>query len=78
MSTSKNIHTSSGIFTSVIGETEHRNYMRLQAAYGVAQRGGTAYPLHNEAHRIRLVSDVNILSSQEHRQLVFSEIVFSN
>lgn len=78
MNTSKNTYTLSNVFTNLIGEIQHRQYIRLQAAYGVAQRGGVVFPLFEERHQARLVSDINILSAREHRQLVFSESIFSN
>lgn len=78
MNTSKHIHSLSNVSTNLIGETRHRHYISLQAAYGVAQRGGVVFPLFEDKHNARLVSDVNILSSREHRQLVFSESIFSN
>jgi hypothetical protein len=78
MNTSKNTYTFSNVFTNLIGEIQHRQYIRLQAAYGVAQRGGVVFPLFEERHQARLVSDINILSAREHRQLVFSESIFSN
>lgn len=78
MNTSKHTYTLSNVSANLIGELQHRQYLRLQAAYGVAQRGGVVLPLFEEKHNTRLVSDVNILSSREHRQLVFSESIFSN
>lgn len=78
MNTSKHTYTLSNVSRNLIGELQHRRYIQLQAAYGVAQRGGVVFPLYEEKHSKRLVSDVNILSSREHRQLVFSESIFSN
>ncbi len=78
MNTSKHTYALSNVSSNLIGELQHRHYIRLQAAYGVAQRGGVVFPLYEEKHNKRLVSDVNILSSREHRQLVFSESIFSN
>jgi len=75
-----NKHTSSNIPVSnnLIGETIHRTFLNLQAAYGFAQRGGVKFPYPGEIHSKRLVSEVNLLTSHENRQLVFSESVFSN
>ncbi len=78
MNTSRNTYTLANVSTNLIGEIQHRQYIRLQASYGVAQRGGVIFPLFEEKHNARLVSDINILSSREHRQLVFSESIFSN
>lgn len=71
----KSINTTT---TNLIGNEQYRYFINLQAAYGIAQRGGVKHPLLNKAHQKRLVSDVNILSSLENRQLIFSEIIFSN
>jgi hypothetical protein len=78
MNTSKHTHTLSNTSKNLIGELQHRHYIQLQAAYGVAQRGGVVFPLFEEKHNKRLVSDVNILSPREHKQLIFSESIFSN
>lgn len=78
MNTSKNTYTLANVSRNLIGEAQHRHYISLQAAYGVAHRGGVVFPLYEEKHNTRLVSDVNLLSPREHRQLVFSETVFSN
>lgn len=78
MNTSKNTYTLANVSTNLIGEVQHRHYISLQAAYGVAQRGGVVFPLYEEKHNARLVSNVNLLSSREHRQLVFSETILSN
>lgn len=78
MNTSKNTYTVSNTRVNLIGEPQHRNYIRFQAAYGVAQRGGVVFPLFEEKHHQRLVSNINILSAREHRRLVFIESVFSN
>jgi hypothetical protein len=64
--------------TNLIGEDRHRHFLFLQAGYGFAQRGGVAFPFPSEAHSRRLVSEVNILTSTENKQLIFSESIFSN
>ncbi len=78
MNTFRNTYTLANVSTNLIGEIQHRQYIRLQAMYGVAHRGGVLVRLFDEKHLARLVSDINILSSREHRQLVFSESIFSN
>lgn len=64
--------------TNLIGEKNHRYFLKLQSAYGFAQRGGVQFPYASDEHNKRLVSDVNILTSQEQKHLVFSESIFSN
>lgn len=64
--------------TNLIGEDRHRHFLALQASYGFAQRGGVAFPSQSQLHNKRLVSTVNILTSTENKQLIFSESIFSN
>ena len=75
-----NKHTDLKIATStnLIGENSHRNYLTVQAAYGFAQRGGVQFPYISSSHANRLISNINILTSKENKQLVFSESIFSN
>ena len=78
MNSNKNIQTTTQTTTNLIGESRHRHFLKLQAAYGFSQRGGVSFPYASEEHSKRLVSDVNILTSSENKQLVFSESIFSN
>lgn len=78
MNTNKHTHLKNATSTNLIGETSHRNYLTVQAAYGFAQRGGVQFPYISSSHATRLVCDVNILTSKENKQLVFSESIFSN
>lgn len=78
MNSNKQFKTIIPVSDNLIGNEQYRYFINLQAAYGIAQRGGVKYPLLNTAHQKRLVSDVNLLSSNERRQLIFSEVIFSN
>lgn len=79
MKTNKPTYTISTIKSNnLIGEAGHKQFIELQAAFGIAQRGGVKFPFSNEVHTKRLVSDINILSSFENKQLIFSEVIFSN
>ncbi len=78
MNSNKHTQTTTQTTTNLIGETRHRHFLKLQSAYGFAQRGGVQFPYSTNIHSKRLVSDVNILSSQENKQLIFSESIFSN
>ena len=78
MNSKNHISTKTITTANLIGETRHRNFLDLQAAFGIAQRGGVVYPSFDQAHSKRLASDVNILSSSENRELIFSESIFSN
>lgn len=78
MKTNRNFNTTDITTNNLIGETSHRHFLELQATFGFAQRGGVKFPLGNTNHNKRLASDVNILNSQEHKQLIFSEVIFSN
>jgi hypothetical protein len=63
--------------TNLIGEPVHKRFLEIQTIYGFAQRGGIAIPLNAQAERI--ISDVNILNSQEVKNLIiFSETIFNN
>ncbi len=64
--------------TNLIGDINHRHFLKLQSAFGFAQRGGVQYPYASNEHNKRLVSNVNILSSFENKHIVFSETIFSN
>jgi hypothetical protein len=64
--------------TNLIGDTTHRDFLELQATYGFAQRGGTVFQNTNASHANRLVSDVNILTPYERKQIIFSLPVFNN
>jgi hypothetical protein len=63
---------------NLIGDTTHRDFLELQATYGFAQRGGTVFQNTNASHAKRLVSDVNIVTSYETKQIIFSLPVFNN
>ena len=78
MNTDHNSRTQKYIPANLIGQPEHRRYIRLQAAYGVSHRGGVVCPFSDSKHAGRLVSNINLLSSGEHRQIIFSESVLSN
>jgi hypothetical protein len=63
---------------NLIGDDTHRDFLELQATYGFAQRGGTVFQNTNASHTNRLVSDVNILTQYERKQIIFSLPVFNN
>ncbi|MBC7696677.1 MAG: hypothetical protein H7141_14665 [Burkholderiales bacterium] len=63
---------------NLIGESRHRHFLKLQAAYGFSQRGGVSFPDASQEHSKRLVSKVNILTSSENKHLIFSESIFNN
>ena len=78
MNSNKHIHTKIVTSTNLIGESNHRNYLTVQADYGFAQRGGVQFPYISSSHATRLISDVNILTCSENKNLIFSESIFSN
>ncbi len=78
MNSNKYTYTKTVSTANLIGENAHRTFLGLQAAYGFAQRGGVQFPDLAEIHSTRLVNDINILSSWENKQLIFSESIFSN
>lgn len=71
-------HTSALIATNLLGQEAHKDFLALQTDFGIAQRGG-AYPFNIiPSHVNRLTSDVNLLTSIEKKQLIFSGTIFNN
>lgn len=77
MSTHKTNHTA---FTqdNLLGNPQHRQFLNLQASYGIAQRGGTQLPAFSNVQHTRLVSNINLLDKSETQKLIFSEVIISN
>lgn len=71
------MNSNKSIYNSKINKN-FQKFILIQASYGIAQRGGVKYPSLQNFHTPRLVNDVNILTSQENKQLIFSETIFSN
>ncbi len=73
-------NTNNKIFSSknVIGLTEHRNFIEVQAIYGIAQRGGSNTTGFSNKQTKRLVSDINLLEKTELKRLIFGESIFGN
>lgn len=64
--------------TNLIGDINHKGFLELQAAYGIAQRGGSVILNLSNNHAKRISSDVNLLSSFETKKLIFNEITYNN
>ena len=64
--------------TNLIGNQNHKQFLKLQSTYGIAQRGGAIIPTFSVNHSKRIVSDVNLLSTKEVKQLIFNETIYSN
>ncbi|MEO6301816.1 MAG: hypothetical protein ABIP51_01465 [Bacteroidia bacterium] len=63
---------------NLIGDDAHKDYLAVQAEFGIAQCGGV-YPFNTiPSHVNRLTSDVNLLTSLEKKQLIFSGTIFNN
>lgn len=74
----KQKHTSTLIASNLLGNEAHKDFLALQTEFGIAQRGG-AYPFNIiPSHLNRLTSDVNLLTSLEKKQLIFSGTIFNN
>ena len=71
------MNSNQSIYNSKINKN-FQKFILIQASYGIAHRGGVKYPTLQNFHAPRLVNDVNILTSQENKQLIFSETIFSN
>lgn len=78
MNSNKYTNTKNENSINLIGENNHRNFLKLQVAYGFAHRGGVSFPFPSQLHNKRLINSVNILTSVENKQLVFSESIFCN
>ena len=74
-----NIYNNKIIATqNVLGQIEHRNFIEVQAIFGIAQRGGSKLPGFSRRHSKRITTDVNLLGRAELRSLIFGESIFSN
>lgn len=74
----KQKYTSALNTINLLGEEAHKDYLALQTEFGIAQRGG-AYPFNIiPSHVNRLTSNVNLLTSVEKKQLIFSGTIFNN
>lgn len=71
MSTHKYTGTKISITQNLMGHEDHRIHLQLQAEYGLSQKGGMQFPFADEIHNKRLISDINILTSKENKQLIF-------
>lgn len=78
MNNRKSKHTNTLISQNLIGEESHRNFLEVQANFGIAQRGGAFSFNIIPTHLNRLASDVNFLTSHEKKQLIFSGTIFNN
>ncbi len=71
-------NTKAFISKNLIGDEAHKDFLAIQAEFGAAQHGG-AYPFNlTTSHVNRLISDVNILTSLEKKQMIFSGTIFTN
>jgi hypothetical protein len=64
--------------TNLIGNINHKGFLELQSAYGIAQRGGSIISNFSDNHAKRISNDVNLLSKDETRKLIFNETIYSN
>ena len=64
--------------TNLLGDINYKGFLELQAAYGVAQRGGSIISNFSTNHTKRIASDVNLLSKNETKQLIFNETIYNN
>lgn len=64
--------------TNLIGDINHKGFLELQSAYGIAQRGGSIISNLSNNHAKRISADVNLLSKDETKKLIFNEIIYSN
>ncbi len=62
---------------NILGNEDHRSFLKTQAEYGFAQRGG-CFPIAFRSQAKRLVADLNLLCYNEIKQLIHSEIIYKN
>jgi hypothetical protein len=78
MNNNRSKYTKALVNNNLIGDQLHLEFLEVQAEFGIAQRGG-AFPFNIiPNHLNRLASDVNLLTSQEKKQLIFSGTIFNN
>lgn len=78
MNNNRSKNTKALVNNNLIGDQLHREFLEVQAEFGIAQRGG-AFPFNIIPNHVnRLASDINLLSSQEKKQLIFSGTIFNN
>ena len=63
---------------NLIGDQSHRSIIEVQAKFAIAQRGGAFACNIIPNHVNKLASDINLLTSQEKKQLIFSGTIFNN
>jgi len=73
-----NTHKNIIAAANLIGQTEHRNFIELQAAFVIAQRGGSGLPGFSKHHVKRISRNANLLNSAELKSLIFGENNFNN
>jgi hypothetical protein len=66
------------IHKNLLGEPLHRNFLSLQAEFGIAQRGGVYHSGFNLKQANTLVDERIFLNPSERKQLIFSEPIFNN
>jgi hypothetical protein len=64
--------------TNLLGDINHKGFLELQSAYGIAKRGGSVISNLSNNHAKRISADVNLLSKDETRKLIFNETIYSN
>ncbi|MEI8137254.1 MAG: hypothetical protein WCH21_08020 [Bacteroidota bacterium] len=78
MKNNKSNHKTTVQKENLIGDESHREYLEVQSEFGIAQRGGV-FPFHLiPTHVKRLASDINLLTSLEKKQLIFSGTISNN
>lgn len=77
MQPNKNVQTQFATI-NLINDPTFQSFLRVQQAYGIAQRGGAKIPFVNGTHLERISSDVNILGSSELNVIIFENFISKN
>ena len=78
MNNNRSKYTKALVNNNLIGDQSHRDFLEVQSEFGIAQRGG-AFPFNIIPNHVnRLASDINLLTSEEKKQLIFSGTILNN
>lgn len=72
----KKSYTSNYKINNLIGDSGFKQFLFVQSKLGIAIRGGSI--INNKNLERRITDDINILSSEENKQIVLKEIIISN
>lgn len=63
---------------NLLKEKEFKSFLKVQTKIAIAQCGGISLYTNRNNHQNRIVSDVNLLDSQELRGLIYENFIAIN